>query len=95
MASSHPEAYKPVWRLTSQDPVFDHDTALEWSQHAFPPTTIESLIFLSNEHMADDLHYAAAQVSSYLVTTVERISEMETFQFDSDRRGIACKELKA
>lgn len=34
-------------------------------------------------------------MSSYLVVVAERISEMDTLQFDSDRWVIECEELKA
>ena len=56
----HLDAYKPSWRLTAQNLISNHDTALEWCQHAFPPATIEALNVLSDEHMADGLSYAAA-----------------------------------
>ena len=45
--------------------------------------------------MADSLCYTTSQVSSYLVKAVERISDMETLQSDSDRKSIECEEMKA
>ena len=59
---SHPDAYKPAWRLTTQYLVFDHDTALKWCQHAFPSATTEASDVLSDEHIADGLRYAATQL---------------------------------
>lgn len=56
----------------------DHDTTLEWCRHAFPPATTEALAVLADDHMVDGLRYAAAQVSSYLVSAVECISDIET-----------------
>lgn len=44
--------------------------------------------------MDDGLRYAAAQVSSYLVATTGRITDMETLQSDADLKIIECEELR-
>lgn len=51
-------------RLTSKDLVSNHDMDHEWCQHAFPLATTESFTVLEDEHMANGLCFAAAQVSS-------------------------------
>lgn len=73
----------------------NHDTAVLWCRHAFPPTTTKALSILVDEHMANGLRYAAAQVSSYLVSAAERISDIETIQSQADKVSIECAELKA
>lgn len=50
---------------------------------------------MSDEQLANGLRYTVAQVSSYLVAVVERISEMDTIKSDSGRKRIECEELKA
>ena len=44
--------------------------------------------------MADGLCYAAAQVSSYLVSATKHISDIETIQSQADKMSIECVELK-
>lgn len=44
----------------------------------FPPATIEALEIFSNSHMANNLQYAAVQVSPYLVDVVRRLRHMSS-----------------
>ena len=87
-SGSHSGIYRTSWSLTPKDLVSDHDTALEWCLYAFPPATTEALTFLADEHMADGLHYAAAQVYYYLASAAERISDIEAIESYSNKMNI-------
>ena len=87
---SHSGICRSSWSLTPKDLVSDHDTALEWCRHAFPPATTEALTVMADEHIADGLRCAAAQVSSYLVSAAERIFDIEAIWSYSDKMNIKC-----
>lgn len=43
------------WGLTRYSLLKHHRVAYEWGCHAFPLTTIEALVLLSNSHMSNNL----------------------------------------
>ena len=43
LVGSRHDAYKKPWKLTAHDLISDHDAALDWCRHVFPPTATEAL----------------------------------------------------
>lgn len=84
------DVYRPEWNLTLVSLLTQPSRAHEWCCHAFPPTTLESLKFLSHSHMGTDLQYVVAQVALYLVATASRLRYL-----DADLEELAAVKTKA